>query len=154
MIETLKAKDFKPQKIGVSDKFSSNIFRFMCKHASMLRVFRFHEGEKESVYFGVPDDTGQLIGVRLKELINTRGKFNLWSFGLPDNAQEMTEEFWKNYAQHGACYVDGWYHNFTDSDDSNSRICEYCGKIEIKKVEMVPHEYWVAETAGAPCLTD
>ena len=126
IIPTL-ADRIRPAKKGVSDFFSWNLYRFAQKHPNFTRVYLMQREADSAprLYLGYPDRDGSLLGNGLNEILRERSTFPLWSMALPDNAKEVTADFWAYYEQTGACTLDNiFYHAWQANGDGET--CAHC----------------------------
>lgn len=159
-------KDCKPKDEKVSDKYSSNLYKFLKKYKDTYSKVYFYpinnwDGSEvkfdinnlatEQVYIGkVVDD--DIIGKSLMNIITGQ---KIYAVSCYYNAKndwiDITEEFWTRYKDIGRCLFirhNGWYQDdyntrFEYLDDS-TRKCNWCSKIQHKRIEekILHKEIW------------
>lgn len=143
----------KPKNINKSDKYSSNLYKFIRKHEfkelkayapqwSMLdgsfKPFDFDNPCDGEIYIGHKDDTGWLVGRRLTDILCGLSKWKEMYCYCPgpfyDNMIEITDWFWAGYEREGRALWDvhGKRHMMGDEGRwtyvGNTRKCNWSGR--------------------------
>lgn len=146
----IKAKDFKPEVKGKSDKFSWNLYRLLKEwedDVSVIRVgWNFLNGrcslDRGQLYVcRNPKDGDFLHGNEINHImgqgpskahvaIGMMGKTPWWSHEWED----VTEWFFREYEAKGRCLIaPNWSHEWIEIN-ANARKCKHCGKHEKRAV--------------------
>lgn len=139
---------YQPKIKGKSDFYSWDLFRWLRQQhrTRMGRVFIFETPREATPYvIGYRDLEGCIIGFRLKELCSTGSDKQFPQVFCYGNQawEDVTDWFWSEYERIGVCAIHGdWAHDFTYLSDNTARMCQHCGKIEKRKVEMVERVTW------------
>lgn len=140
---------YKPKEKGKSDFYSWNLYRWLRKHGKpnsrpMHSIFKNESGE---LFIGESRNTlaeDTVHGVRLRALCSGSGSVKLPHSGCYIDShkwQDVTDEFYAEYERIGACAIWGdLSHKFTV--DGDTRTCDYCGKVERKRVKLVEKVTW------------
>jgi hypothetical protein len=142
-------QEFKPRVHGVSDFYSWNLYRWLKNNTHMNRIWLTPENvflpEKGTLVIGSERDGQWIHGSRLIAVCNSRKSLQSWAyhggFKTPE-WKDVTEEFFAQYATIGVCAIhrDNAHKWNIDGD---TRVCEYCGKVEKKTIEFREHVTWV-----------
>ena len=158
-IDNLLLKKIKPQIKGESDKYSWNLWKWLNKYKTeKLRVYYLpnHEDDKYDptdfdnvqILIGERWRDNCIVGMTLRTIIATdRGlQSGAFTTGCGYNvhvAQDVTEQFFEDYIEFGRCFLfehGAWLRNgdkqFTYQDDGNERWCNWCGRVERKRIEV------------------
>lgn len=147
---------YQPKEKGQSDFYSWNLFRWLKnqdreRHPLIKKTKIYRDNESGFIYIGsrYDEEEKDVSGFLLRELCNTGSnkKFPM-VFCYPQGYKwkDVTDWFWSEYERIGVCAIhEDSAHSFTYLIDNTARMCEYCGKIEKRKVEMVERITW--ETA-------
>lgn len=142
-------EEYKPKAKGKSDFYSWNLYIWLRKQASgakWMQKTRIYKSEDGTLFIGARYDGSHdgVTGTRLSQLCSGSGsgKFPLVGCWVGSGKwQDVTEQFYAEYERIGVCAIHGdWAHNFTI--DGDTRACEYCGKVERKRVELVEKVTW------------
>jgi hypothetical protein len=163
----LDINKFKPKDIKISDKYSSNLYKFLKKYNKQgyNKVYfnpvdnydgHLIELDMESlpfanIYMGNMIE-GDVIGNSLARIVTGQTLYKLsCNINVKDEWIDITKEFWKRYEAIGRCLFIGhnsWYQDdyntrFTYADEI-TRVCNWCGKTERKRIkEIIKHkEIW------------
>lgn len=156
-------KDYKPKDEKVSDKYSSNLYKFLKKYKDKYSRVYFkptsnYDGNKieldsnkclpfGQIYLGHVADS-DIIGKSLAGIITGQKNYTVGCYLNAKNEWiDITEEFWTRYKDIGRCLFighDDWYQDdyntrFTYLDDK-TRKCNWCGKIQYKRIEEIVRE--------------
>lgn len=180
----LDLKKIKPKEVKISDKYSSNLYKFLKKTGYRNVYFNTRNGGMKgeeivdldwnnirayNIYIGsnMMDDTyvvkdekinfGQVIAKGLNSILGGHKLYQTGAycaFGhyyVKRDWIDITEEFWTRYEKVGRCLFidhDGWYQDDNNTrftyTDKNTRVCNWCGKTEHKRIEeIIKHkEIW------------
>lgn len=143
---------YQPKEKGKSDFYSWNLFRWLRKQDKekhpLLKKTKMYRGEDGLLYIGSRYDQEEknVSGFRLRELCSTGSNDRFPTvFYHPKSCgwEDVTEWFWSEYERIGVCAIWGdMSHDFTYLSDNTARMCQHCGKIEKRKVEMVERVTW------------
>lgn len=153
----------KPKVKGESDKYSWNFYKYLnkLKNKDVRIYYRTHScinGDKINfnehefvtietlVVSSVLRTDEGLIGSTLSNVLRGERIEEFYYSNIHKDYYEITEEFFNLYLDKGRCLFDynhnGWLaydsNRFTAYDDH--RICNYCGKRQNKKVEIISEE--------------
>lgn len=138
-------------------KYSPNLHAFLVKHASQGRLARVFADKSGIDYLGFIDDTDQLIGARLSQVLSLGRKATLGSYYTGGNWTERPS-FWAEYLVDGRCAIDREHVvPYIGSDtrwrtDGDCRSCIWCNKVTQKlrrwtETKVVEHEAWENQCA-------
>lgn len=153
----------KPKIKGKSDKYSWNFYKYLNKlktkdikiyyrkydyFSGALTDFNetdFSTGNTLIISKVIKHDKG-LIGSSLSSVLRS-GKIDEYYYSnIHNNYFEVTEEFFDLYLDKGRCLFDFNHNGWLAYDDDRFtiydkyRICNYCGKRQSKKVEIINEE--------------
>jgi hypothetical protein len=156
----LDINKFKPNDIKISDKYSSNLYKFLKKYNKQgynrvyfnpIDNYDGHIIELDmnflpyaNIFIGnmIEDD---LTGNSLARILVGQPLYKLsCRINVKDTYIDITVEFWKRYEEIGRCLFIGhnsWYQDdnntrFTYTDD-DTRVCHWCGKTENRRFEEI-----------------
>lgn len=164
---SLDINKFRPKDIKISDKYSSNLYKFLKKYNKQgynkvyfdpVDNYDGHLIELDmnflplaNIYIGnmIEED---VIGNSLSKIVTGQSIYKLIC-RINDKAEyiDITDEFWKRYEEIGRClFIDhnGWYQDDNNTrftyTDGITRVCNWCGKRESKRIEeIIKHkEIW------------
>jgi hypothetical protein len=131
-------------------RFSPNLHAFLAKHTSLAWLARVFHDKSGLAYLGFIDDTGQLIGARLNQVLSMGVKTTLCSY-----YGEWTERvaFWDEYVADGRCAIDREHVvSYVGSETrwrthGDCRSCIWCNKMTQKlrrwtETKVIEHEAW------------
>jgi hypothetical protein len=142
-MNNLKAEDYKPKEKGISDFYSWNLYRWLRKNkGEYCEIFNTGQAFNHLI-IGRKYPDGDIIGFRLKELCSGSSTVKFpQKFCYGDQEwPEVTEEFFAEYSRIGVCAIHGDMAHKWEYGGS-LRGCEYCGKVERKKIKMVEVVSW------------
>lgn len=136
-------KTIQPEQDGKSDFFNWQLFRWARKNPCFCEVWETLNGTQ---YIGLSDvdirDDLWLYGRRLRNLCCYSQSLERCAYPLPNKSTDVTEKFWADYMKRGVCAIHGdMEHKWHDAGEGIRR-CDYCGKIEHRRIEMRPVEIW------------
>lgn len=148
-----KASEIKPKVKGQSDLFSWQLYRYMRKYPDISDQ-KIYSGTWNSIdgvnraypvlYIGCMHDDGWFHGRSLRNLCSCGSKIERYAYHHghdTHNWTDVTDAFWGEYMRIGVCAIHGdAAHNWLR--DGGKRTCEYCGKVENRKIIMVEKEIW------------
>ena len=137
----VSANDIKPQVHGISDFFSWNLYRFVRKNPTALKVWLGNwntitgfDAENPVVYIGRDRDKNWIHARSLRNLCTVGSGLEMFAYGGCHGTkdwQDITEQFWKSYLENGVCAIHGDFaHKWHKT--GNERQCEYCRKVQTK----------------------
>ncbi len=161
MIENLEL--IKPKVKGESDKYSWNFYKHLNKLKDKdvkiyYRKYDYFSGAQTSfneVNFSIGnvlivnkvlDHDNGLIGSSLSSVLRGGKVDEYYYSNIPNSYFEVTEIFFNLYLEKGRCLFDYNHNGWLAHDDDrfiiydDYRICNYCGKRQNKKVEVVSEE--------------
>lgn len=138
-------------------KYSSNLHAFLVKHASQGRLARVFVDNEGVEFLGFIDDTDQLIGARLSQVLSMGRKVSVVSYYSLGALVERTA-FWAEYLADGRCAIDRAHvMPYVGSDTrwhtaGDCRSCTWCNKVTQKlrrwtETKVVEHEAWENQNA-------
>jgi hypothetical protein len=145
----------------LGEKYSPNLHEFLLKHPSQARMARVFLDGEGTAYIGFIDDTDQLIGARLSQVLSMGRKTTLGSYYMPRDWTEHAS-FWAEYIADGRCAIDREHVvPYIGSDTrwrttGDCRQCLWCNQVTQKlrrwtETKVVEREAW--ETASALGVT-
>lgn len=141
----MNLNEIKPKKVGTSDKYSSNLYKYL-KENPKAKVFYSktnYSTEEEQVYdknnlstmstyIGQSLDGG-ISGVRLQEILGRLPKMGYFYLMSEDEYVDVTEEFFEDYKKIGRCLFDSNHSRWLLGDenrfaysDEDTRECNWC----------------------------
>lgn len=137
----MKAEMINPKHAHVAGFWSECLYRFIKKNPMYDKVYRGSDGK---LYIGNYDnEMMDLCGSKLRSVCcgSARRKFSTFCFSHI-SFEDVSDWFWDKYDRIGVCAIHGdTAHSWVYGDDE--RECEYCGKIEHKKIEMIEKVSWI-----------
>ncbi len=149
----ITCSDIKPKEKGISDFYSWQLYKWVKKFPNRLTVWSATwnsatgvDEEKRSLYIGDQRDGNFIHARQLRNLCTYGHRIEAYAYGRchdTKNWEDITGWFWSEYMRIGICAIHGDYAHSWDID-TDVRICERCGKKEIRKFINVPTELWEA----------
>ena len=157
----MNLNNIKPKDIKVSDKYSSNLYKFLTKQIECNHVYfnpiDNYDGHKveldmnnlsfSNIYIGTKRCDNDIIGKSLGTILTTGKIYDLICYCNNKEWIDITEEFWKRYDEIGRCLFIGhsaWYQDDNNTRftyiDERTRVCNWCGKVEHKRIEPIIKE--------------
>ncbi len=142
---------YQPKIKGKSDFYSWNLFRWLRKQNKEPEYFRktnVFKSEYGALFIGTRYNkwNSAVTGTRLGQLCSSGSDRTFPLVGVWSGShkwEDVTDWFWSEYERIGVCAIhDNIAHNFTYLSDNTARTCQYCGKVEKRRVEMVERVTW------------
>jgi len=140
--QLVNPEDFRPKVNGQGDKYSWPLYKWLCKYKQYNNVYKTRSGDL-------------LIGTTIKDTSQFRGKFlkvlcraptNLKMISFHDyGMQDVTEEFWADYAIRGMCAINPNYHDWEYIENTNMRVCNNCGIQQESMTVYAPKLIWISK---------
>lgn len=147
----------KPTNEKISDKYSSNLYKFIKKYKNKYTKVFFHpisnwDGSEVKLDMNNLDGSQVYIGEISDEDMTGKSLMNILTgqkiytvhcyYNIKNDLINITDEFWDKYVDVGRCLFighNGWYQDdcntrFTYLDDK-TRKCNWCEKIQHKRIE-------------------
>lgn len=150
----------KPNKLNVSDKYSSNLYKFLKKNPNHTKVYFENrdawDGSEmqldwnnicvSQIVIGSDVKEGGsfdcIVGKSLASIVQGRKLNELYAITYHESIYtDITEEFWSKYEQIGRClffnhdsWIQGDENRFRYIGEDNIRECRWCGKIQELKL--------------------
>lgn len=138
-------EEFRPKIKGISDFFSWNLYRWMKNHKECTTVYA-KDADLTYLWIGYkyPDEEGTFTGVSLRSICNTGINPSIGCYAFNDGSDwgNINKHFWSEYRRIGVCAIWGDRAHKWHKINDDHRICEYCKKAQIRRIEMVPKEIW------------
>lgn len=146
----------KPAKRGTSDFFSYQLYRWARAKPHAMQIWRGTwnpatgvDRNTPTLYIGHMDkaESGELWlhGRALRNLCLRGQTLNGYVYGPEHDTaawEDITEQWWAEYARIGVCAIHGDFaHAWREDDDT--RACRHCGKRQRRTTTLVEHSTWV-----------
>ncbi|QUX96580.1 hypothetical protein C0J08_14750 [Marinomonas sp. CT5] len=142
-MESIQAKNIKPQINKQSDFFSWQLFLYVQKHPQATEQ-RIYEDKDSMLYIGSTRDEGWIHAQQLRNLCSMGQKLQRFAYGRKHGTEswkDVTDKFWSEYMKKGVCSIhDDIVHKWKETD--KDRTCEYCGEYETKHTVLKPDVEW------------
>lgn len=143
----INPEDIKPKENGKADFFSWQLYKWVKKYPDRTKVYKKSDAiPYAQLFIGAidEDDHSWFYGRILRYLCRYGDRLDSFAYGPAHGVPEwrdVTEKFWSDYMKIGVCAIHGDFaHKWVVEGDK--RVCQYCGKVEIKRIKMVPKEVW------------
>jgi hypothetical protein len=143
----INANDIKPKENVAADLFSWQLYKWVKKYPGRTKVYEKADAiPYAQLFIGAidEDDPGWFYGIMLRSLCRYGERLEIYEYGPARGVPEwrdVTEKFWSDYMKIGVCAIQcDFVHKWVV--DGDKRVCQCCGKVEIKRIKMVTKEVW------------
>ena len=131
-------KKIRPKVKGKSDFFSWKLSEHIRNNPDMYRVYKWDD----CLYIGAGDVGDWIHAQRLRALCSYAKKPTTFAYCKTKEWEEITNQFWKDYLEKGVCAIHTDIAHEWKELAVKKRQCEYCGKIETRKVKVTKSFVW------------